>query len=184
MYFSSSGDHGQVNTNHTGVIQLQDYIDLKPNVEHAFGFTNCFIYPKPGRLDYIYNKLKNAHPNMRIFRKEEMPEFWHIKRNNRTAPLLLLPDPGWMINNTVQQMQYQKGEFFRGEHGYSNLVRDMNPGFFAFGPAFKPGTKIPFMETVDLYSLMCHILQIKPLKHDGDFERVKPLLVKEFKEAL
>lgn len=63
-----------------------------------------------------------------------------------------------------------------GEHGYSNDIPKMWPFFVARGPAFKRGLKDakPF-NTVDIYSLMCHVMRLDPAPHNGSLENVKHL---------
>ena len=41
---------------------------------------------------------------------------------------------------------------------------------------FKSGYESGPIEAVDLYQLMCFLLQIKPDHHDGDWSRVRPML--------
>ena len=86
---------------------------------------------------------------------------------------MYLADPGWML---WTYNQFNPSILSSGYHGYDNLVKDMNPAFFAHGPLFRKNYKEEVIRTVDLYSLMCHILQIKPRKNDGVFNRIKSIL--------
>ena len=149
---------------------------MRKYVMMATGKTFVAIYPKPGKLKFIYKKLKKAHPNMKVYLKKDFPEHFHIKHNKRTAPLLILPDPGWLINTEFDNDHFKGDKLPKGEHGYSNLVKDMNAGFFAFGPCFKKGLTVNMIRTVDLYSLMCKIIGITPKKNDGSFDKIKKLL--------
>ena len=185
LIHSFSGDHGQVNTTHYKTIDIDKYMDTAKSVRHIIGFTNTFIYPFKGYLNYIYKKLKNKNPYLKVYLKKDIPESFHIKKNNRTAPILLLPDPGWTIKTKKEDIPYLQEKFYRGEHGYSNEIRDMNPAFFALGPAFKKGFRKEYIESVDLYLLMCTLIGLKPGKNDGSLDRVKDFLTDEFlKEAL
>ena len=101
----------------------------------------------------------------------------HLRHNSRTGDILILPQPGWIVVDKNALPPYLKaGDWVRSEHGYDNMNRDMNPGFFAFGPAFKQGFKKFCIETVDLYNLMCAIMDMEPSPNDGKFSRVAPLL--------
>lgn len=64
----------------------------------------------------------------------------------------------------------------RGSHGYSNDLPEMWPFLVARGPAFKKGIKNaePF-NSVDIYSLMCHVMQLEPAPHNGSLENIKHL---------
>ena len=64
-----------------------------------------------------------------------------------------------------------------GNHGFDNQISTMWSIFMARGPAFKKGFKIPGgIEQVDIYPLICELLQIPCEKHDGDLRRVQDLL--------
>lgn len=56
------------------------------------------LLPKPGKLETIYNALKGAHPNLHVYKKEEMPEHLHFSNNDRILPIVLWTDPGFVLN--------------------------------------------------------------------------------------
>ena len=133
----------------------------------------------------MYKKLKHAVDNttshFKVYLKKEIPEYFHIKNNKNTGDILILADPGWFMRTNKENNTEDDWE--RGTHGYSNFVRNMNPGFLAFGPMFRAGFRKRCVKTVDIYSLICHILDINAEKNDGNFKRVKPLL-KEYAEDI
>ena len=66
-----------------------------------------------------------------------------------------------------------------GDHGYNNSLASMHPIFVAHGPAFKKNyTAAPF-NTVDVYSLICHILSITPRPNDGSLTNIKHILASD-----
>ncbi len=133
----------------------------------------------------MYEKLKHAHPKMKVYLKQYLPNYMHIKNNKRTAPLLLLPNPGWLIDTGRDDHPVFKLQYFnRGEHGYSNLVKDMHPDFFAFGPCFKKGEKFDKIRMVDVYPLMCAIMDIKPRLNNGSLDNMNKLLSDQFLKKL
>lgn len=163
------------------MIFLNDIINIKEDVTAVHGFTNVFIYTKYRKTARIYKNLKRASQNdtrFHVFLKKNIPNYFHIKHSSRTADILLLAQPGWVIlKNKKSLPPYLKAKnWIRGEHGYDIMQRDMNPGFFAYGPMFRSGFKKSCIKSIDLYSLMCYILDIRPHKNDGRFERVQPLL--------
>ena len=175
-----SGDHGSLNTTHEKVIDIDQYVDTMKTMRYVIGFTYTSVWPNTGKLEHIYKKLKDKNPHLKVYLKKDIPERLHVKHHNRTAPLLLLPDPGWIIKAKKERVPYLEEDFCRGEHGYSNLCRKMNPGFAAYGPAFKKGYNKEVIESVDIYPLICKILGIKPLKNDGKLERTKDFLAERF----
>jgi len=48
---------------------------------------------------------------------------------------------------------------------------------FAWGPDFKPGYTLENIEIVDIYQIMAFLLKVPPNPHDGDWDRVKDMLV-------
>ena len=55
----------------------------------------------------------------------------------------------------------------------------MRPIFVAHGPAFKRGYVSEPFDLVDIYSLMCYILEVEPRLHDGNFDAIRHILVDE-----
>lgn len=64
-----------------------------------------------------------------------------------------------------------------GTHGYDNRLKEMRPIFMAIGPALKRNVTTPEdFSIVDIYSLMCRVLQIQPAPNNGSSVRVEQLL--------
>lgn len=67
----------------------------------------------------------------------------------------------------------------KGSHGYNNSISTMRPFFIARGPVFKKNyTASPF-QNVDIYPLLCQILDAKPYKNNGSLSRIEHILLKE-----
>ncbi|XP_008414737.1 ectonucleotide pyrophosphatase/phosphodiesterase family member 7 [Poecilia reticulata] len=128
------------------------------------------LLPKPGKLETIYNALKGAHPNLHVYKKEEMPEHLHFSNNDRILPIVLWTDPGFVLNG------YFPVQFNKGEHGFDNQEMDMKPFFRAVGPAFHQNLEVGPFETVNIYPLMCHILGIQPEVNDGQLSVTQHML--------
>ncbi|XP_034448288.1 ectonucleotide pyrophosphatase/phosphodiesterase family member 7-like [Hippoglossus hippoglossus] len=129
------------------------------------------LLPKPGKLEKVYSALKDAHPHLHVYKKEEMPEHLHFAKNDRILPIILWADPGYVING------YFPVQFHKGEHGFDNQDMDMKPFFRAVGPAFRKNLEVGPFETVNIYPLMCHILGIEPEVNDGHLNATKHMLV-------
>ena len=85
-------------------------------------------------------------------------------------PIFSVTEEGWTITKNKSRIDS------RGNHGYSNQFPDMLPFFLAQGPAFKEGFVSEPFENVHIYSLMCHILGIKPAPNNGSLQVVHHLL--------
>ncbi|KAJ8314887.1 hypothetical protein KUTeg_007037 [Tegillarca granosa] len=83
-------------------------------------------------------------------------------------------------HNMVTPQIVPKKDRKRGAHGYDPAkVHEVRPFFIASGPAFKKGLISNPFHMVDIYSLMCHILKVKPAPNNGSLENVMHLLVHE-----
>lgn len=59
-----------------------------------FKFCLCLF---EGKLDEVYEALNHAHPNMTVYKKEQIPERLHYKHNSKIQPILAVADKGWEI---------------------------------------------------------------------------------------
>ena len=167
-----------MNTTNKKMINLDEIINTRKHIRHITGFTNVIIYTKSGHTEQVYKKLKEASSKkpFKVFLKKDIPDYFHIKNNDRMGDILLLPNPGWTVSNKLWSTPSIEGTFERGEHGYSNQRREMSSWFVARGPGLKSGVHTKCIETVDVYVLMCYLLNITPLKHDGHVKRVSSFL--------
>ncbi len=85
--------------------------------------------------------------------------------------IVVLADSSWSIGTRPN------GSFLRGgAHGYDNFNPDMFSIFYAEGPAFKKNYKFKELNNIDIYNLMCRILNLKPAKNDGNPAHIKGML--------
>ncbi|NWW79258.1 ENPP7 phosphodiesterase, partial [Climacteris rufus] len=131
---------------------------------------NGLLVPKEGKLEHVYSVLKNAHPKLHVYKKEEFPKRFHYANHPRITPLLLCGDPGYVIHGRF------KVQLNKGEHGFDNEAMNMQTIFRAVGPAFKKGLVVEPFESVNVYALLCELLGITPEPHDGSLEVTKPML--------
>lgn len=64
-----------------------------------------------------------------------------------------------------------------GDHGYDNVLPSMHPFMAASGPSFRQGYKMRSLQSVDLYPLMCYLLQIPAQPNNGSLSNAKCLMV-------
>ncbi|XP_035168481.1 ectonucleotide pyrophosphatase/phosphodiesterase family member 7 [Oxyura jamaicensis] len=131
---------------------------------------NGLLVPKEGKLEHVYSVLKNAHPKLHVYKKEEFPKRFHYANNSRITPLLMYSDPGYVIHGRIMV------QFNKGEHGFDNEAMNMKTIFRAVGPAFKQGLLAEPFESVNVYALLCELLGIVPEPHDGSLDVLRPLL--------
>ncbi|XP_041671993.1 ectonucleotide pyrophosphatase/phosphodiesterase family member 7-like [Cheilinus undulatus] len=131
------------------------------------------LLPKEGKLETVYQALKGGHPHLHVYKKEEMPARLHYSNHPRLLPLILIADPGYIVNGFLPLNSN------KGEHGFDNEVENMRAFFRAVGPDFQVDKTVGPLEMVDLYPLMCHLLGIEPEVHDGHLKNTELMLAPE-----
>ncbi|XP_021547765.1 ectonucleotide pyrophosphatase/phosphodiesterase family member 5 [Neomonachus schauinslandi] len=164
-----TSDHGMTQCSEERIIELDQYLD-KDHYILIDQSPVAAILPKEGKLDEVYAALAHAHPNLTVYKREEIPERWHYKYNHRIQPIIAVADEGWYI------LQNKSDNFLLGNHGYDNALADMHPIFLAHGPAFRKNFTKEAMNSTDLYPLLCHLLNVTGMPHNGSLESVRDLL--------
>ncbi|OUC43555.1 type I phosphodiesterase / nucleotide pyrophosphatase [Trichinella nativa] len=178
MNFIFTSDHGMASVPKMNAIRLDSFLDNSSY--KIFGSSpNLNILPNPDKEDEIYNLLKNKVPHLTVYKKNEIPEFYHYNNSDRVMPLVIESDLHWRLITSDEEESTDNSTI--GQHGYSNLISDMHPYFIAYGPAFKKNFQVDTFQSIDIYELICYILNMEPAPNNGSFDRVKQLLIDEGK---
>lgn len=124
----------------------------------TFGGTMIHLYAKDKSvIASTYAALKKSADGYDVYLPDETPARWHYTSkddvHHRIGDILLVAHH--------PRIFHDRGRMLAGEHGYDNALPDMGATFYAWGPAFKPGSKIPAFENVDVYPLIAKILGLK-----------------------
>ncbi|CAF0884141.1 unnamed protein product [Didymodactylos carnosus] len=160
------------------VLNLDDYIDQ--NLYSVYGGisqVNIFLTPD-ANIDEIYKKLSN-NLNYEVYKKDSIPKEYHYKNNVRIGDIMIVGKPGYTIVSSNTNVNWT---FHHGDHGYSNIEPTMHPIFYAWGPAFKKSLNSEPFRNVDIYPLMCYVLNIPIRPTNGSIDNVKHLL-KNYKSS-
>jgi alkaline phosphatase D len=163
-------DHGMSEIHQDRAVFLNEY--LKPEwLEYQDGTNPIFLFDaKNEYYDSVYTALKNI-PHVSTWKREDVPARMHFSNNVRIKDFVILADSSWSIWPS-REKQVIEG----GAHGYDNANSDMHAIFYAIGPAFKKGYVSPPINNVDLYPLVCKILNLNPSPNEGSLENVLPML--------
>ena len=153
-------------------IYLDDYISAEKYTLVDTG-VNSFIIPHEGEDHNIYKNLSQV-PNLTVFYKKDIPAYWHYANNRRVTPIFVASNFGYRIIRNITDKNLE-----HGNHGYNNSIKEMHPFFIAHGPAFKKGYQSNSFSIVNIYSLMCHLLEITPAPNNGDLTAVSQMLKKK-----
>jgi predicted AlkP superfamily pyrophosphatase or phosphodiesterase len=171
-------DHGMATTSTSRLVQLDDLIDMSL-VDHIDGWPLRGLRLKnPGRdVPILYKELSQEAAksgSFDVYTLETMPERYHFTKNDRIAPLWIVPKTGWAVveksNFDVADALATGKEYApKGLHGYDHEHPLMRAIFVARGPAFphEPNSQVPIFQNVEVYNIMCDSLGIVPHPNNG-----------------
>ncbi|MDZ7758471.1 alkaline phosphatase family protein [Rhodohalobacter sp.] len=165
-------DHGMAEQSEEKVIFLDEIINLD-DVDMVDWSPVAMIRPNAGKTDEIYNALKENEENYRVYLKDEMPERFHFSNHYRIPEIIMIADISYSI--TTRENFEDRG-VVPGMHGFDNMAPEMHTFFAAKGPAFKVNEVEGPVESVNIYELISHLLQIEPAENDGSLDAVKKFL--------
>ncbi|XP_028908951.1 ectonucleotide pyrophosphatase/phosphodiesterase family member 1 isoform X2 [Ornithorhynchus anatinus] len=152
-----------------------------------FGNTNNFkvIHGPAARLrilggsanyEDIARNLSCMEPGQpfRPYLKQFLPKRFHFVNNDRIEHLTFYLDPQWQLAMSPMTKKRCSGGF----HGSDNLFSRMQALFIGFGPGFKHKTKVQPFENIEIYNLMCDLLNLKPSSNNGSHGSLNHLLNK------
>jgi predicted AlkP superfamily pyrophosphatase or phosphodiesterase len=173
-------DHGMAPVNRTNAVYLDDIFDEKTQTERVLWTSEIVqIFPKVGEETKIIGALESKIKHAACWRKADIPARFHYNDGARVAPIVCSAQEGWVLTTHKRYDEWREKDELRGTrgaHGYDNALPSMRATFIAHGAAFKKGFTAEPFENVQIYNLMCKILNLKPAPNDGNFETVKNML--------
>lgn len=135
------------------------------------------IYPGANDKRKIYNLLKENENNYKVYFNDELPEHFYLAGSHLLSEIIVISKPGWsLVTNKIMERRKNVNSGL-GNHGYDNYNTDMHGIFYAIGPSFKENYKTGTVLNIDIYPLLCKILNIKPkINIDGKLERIQAIL--------
>lgn len=117
-----------------------------------------------------------------MYKKEDFPERLHYANHPRILPIVGFVEPGWFTYTDVLSLvqpdekdplniQQDTDRIFGSQHGYDTKHMSMKSYFMAKGPFFKEGYRAAPIDSVDIYGMMCEILNIQPAPNNGSRSR-------------
>jgi predicted AlkP superfamily pyrophosphatase or phosphodiesterase len=171
-------DHGMAPLSDDRVVFLDDYIDMA-RVDVVDWGEAVQLRPRTGSVADLYLALKNRHPAMTVYRREEMPARLHYRDNPRIQPVIALAGEGWEITSRQRWANDLARHRLRGgAHGFDPDYRSMHGLFVAAGPGIRHGVVAPEFQNIHVYDLLCAVLGLKPAPNDGDPSVTKAFLLR------
>ncbi|SEW54685.1 alkaline phosphatase family protein [Chitinophaga arvensicola] len=165
-------DHGMIQVDTVHTISIPESPLLQPLKVLPAGQKIMLYGKNDEEIKAAYDYLKQHENHYTAYLKKETPERWHYGQEdvyNRIGDIILLAEANYIFKSAK--------ESHPGHHGYDNNLTNMNAIFMAWGPAFKPHTRIATFENVHVYPLVARILGLditQPI--DGQLEVLEPIL--------
>ncbi|ETN43725.1 uncharacterized protein HMPREF1541_02884 [Cyphellophora europaea CBS 101466] len=171
-------DHGMATTSVNRVIQLDDLIDMSL-VDHMDGWPLRGLRLKNPERDVpiLYEQLLVASKktdSFEVYTLDTMPERYHFSKNDRIAPLWIVPKTGWAVlerDDFDVAKAIAAGETYnpKGLHGYDHEHPLMRAIFVARGPAFPhpANSRVATFQNTEVYNIICESIGVKPVSNNG-----------------
>lgn len=167
-------DHGLAAVAPANTVVVEDMANPADVEVVSAGQVLGFI-PKPGREPAAQAALLGRHAHYQCWRKGELPARWHYGSHPRVPPIVCQMDEGW--DAVMRERLARRPRVgMRGSHGFDPAHASMHAVFFARGPAFRAGAKLPAIQSVDVYPLLMRLLGLATAEHDGDAKALLPAL--------
>ena len=168
-------DHGMTEIDTSRIINIEKILN---GFNYKFGGikTLAMIEPQENHYDSVLTLLKRNEFHYTVYRKEQLPDYYHFRNDDNIFPIILSADLGWSLVNDNQLSKMNKyGN--KGNHGYDKDYINMHGIFLAKGPNFKTNYQTGTVWNIDINPLLCKIFNIYPNpKIDGKLERIEFLL--------
>lgn len=164
-----TSDHGMGKISNNRVVNLASHTDSTWFSRIEGHNPNYLFQVKEGYLDTAYKTLAQTD-HISVWKHGEVPQELNYGNSPRTLDLIVLADSSWSVTYGKKKIKYA------ATHGFDNRNKDMHAIFYAFGPDFKENYTAETFENVDLYGLICEILNLEAANNDGKIKRIKPML--------
>ncbi len=157
-------DHGMAAVRRDRVLYLDDLADADQVRAVTLGPV-AGLEPKTPEAEA---KLLAPHDHLRCWRKGEMPAAFHYGANPRVPPVVCLADLSWQLQTRAAAAKWNG--FNLGQHGFDPAAPEMRALFLAHGPAFRPGSRLPAFDNVDVQPLLARLLGVVAPAADGSID--------------
>ncbi|MDR2511932.1 MAG: ectonucleotide pyrophosphatase/phosphodiesterase [Bacteroidales bacterium] len=180
-------DHGMCPINIKRTVHLRDYIN-ENSIEYAnWGSPVAIFDIKSQYLDETLHTLQNV-AHISAWKSSEVPKRLHYGSNPDIGNLVVLADSAWRLSEfsfeeekerfkkrfSLSEKEFEEfcNSDLLGAHGFDNENGDMYGIFYAWGKEFKKNYSYPVLLNIQLYNVICKILNIQPAQNDGNFEEI------------
>lgn len=169
VHYVLVSDHGMAQLSRDRMIVLDDLIDVA-QADVVDWAPVLGLSPKDGAVDRLYAALKDKHPHLAVYRRDEIPSQYGLAGHPRLPAVIGIADEGWYITSRreIDRWGQPNRNAPGGTHGYDGRAKSMHGLFIASGPRLRRGVVVEPFENIHIYELMCAVLGLIPAKNDGD----------------
>lgn len=157
-------DHGMSGVRPEGHYALDEIADLS-GARLTSGGTVGILFVEGGeeRIEELRTQLDEGMPQAEVYTSREAPAGLHLNGHPRFGDLVVVPEEGYTIG-----IGPRRGSS-RGMHGWNPSYSSMHGIFLVKGPGIEPATRLPGIESVDIYPFMARVLGLEPAEGiEGD----------------
>ncbi|KAJ8000146.1 hypothetical protein DPEC_G00201820 [Dallia pectoralis] len=172
-------DHGMEDTSCERKEALQDLLQVD-NVRHLFVYQGPFGRVRSKEKNQAFDPTslvanmtcKKNDQKVKAYLKSNLPKRFHYANNRRIEDVSVLVNTGWLFESSPGSLTFCAG----ADHGYDNDDPGMHAMFLSYGPKFHYKTEIEPFSNIELYNLMCDVLEISPSPNNGSHGSMNHLL--------
>uniref|UniRef100_A0A8C0KP80 Alkaline phosphodiesterase I n=1 Tax=Canis lupus dingo TaxID=286419 RepID=A0A8C0KP80_CANLU len=155
-------DHGMEQGSCKKYVYLNKYLGDVKDIK--------IVYGPAARLRPSDCREPNQH--FKPYLKHFLPKRMHFAKNDRIEPLTFYLDPQWQLALNPSERKHCGSGF----HGSDNLFSNMQALFIGYGPGFKHNIEVDSFENIEVYNLMCDLLNLTPAPNNGTHGSLNHLL--------
>ncbi|XP_076158075.1 venom phosphodiesterase CdcPDE [Alosa pseudoharengus] len=172
-------DHGMEEISCARKEVLEDMIGDISNLfvnEGPFGRIRTKNNDQPLDSAALVTNMTCRSPSQKIkpYLKAHLPKRFHFANSRRIEDVTVMVEPKWLFERKPGSLTFCAG----GTHGYDNDVYSMQAMFLSYGPKFLSQTEVEPFSNVEVYNLMCDLLEISPAINNGTHGSMNHLLRK------
>lgn len=152
-------DHGMTHIDQENTMPLPAAVD-KDKIVVSGGDVLLDLHVKDKKeIKATYKALRKEAAGYQVYLKHNMPKHLHYGKKNdrfkRLGDIILLAEAPAVFHFTQNRPN-------PGTHGYDPAaVKEMHAAFYAWGPSFESGKKVPSFENVHVYPIIAELLQLE-----------------------
>jgi predicted AlkP superfamily pyrophosphatase or phosphodiesterase len=171
-------DHGMVLMDPKKTIDISNILNDFPNVDKIGKSSVVGLFSSnKDELKQLEKKLIEKSKSYKVYRKEKIPSRYRYQKSDRIPDLLLVAKERVNIKTKVE-FSPVKANSYIATHGYDNTLKSMQASFYARGPSFTIQEIVPAFDNINIYELMCKVLEITPAPNDGKLSKLPKELLK------